>query len=114
MPPDSFVWELTKETINLPLGCLQGGSWGVRACGSARPGNSESDLLDVRDAFARFHAARARLDQHRRLRLERPLDLDVFVDLSARSHTESATTLAKRTNSAAGRQSLWLYAVVCS
>ena len=22
----AFVWELTKETINLPLGCLQGGS----------------------------------------------------------------------------------------
>jgi len=21
----AFVWELTKETINLPLGCLQGG-----------------------------------------------------------------------------------------
>jgi hypothetical protein len=27
MPPDSdgIAWELTKETINLPLGCLQGG-----------------------------------------------------------------------------------------
>ena len=23
----AFVWELTKETIHLPLGCLQGGSW---------------------------------------------------------------------------------------
>ena len=22
----AFVWELTKETIHLPLGCLQGGS----------------------------------------------------------------------------------------
>jgi len=22
----AFVWELTKETIDLPLGCLQGGS----------------------------------------------------------------------------------------
>ena len=23
----AFVWELTKETIHLPLGCLQGGVW---------------------------------------------------------------------------------------
>ena len=23
----AFVWELTKETINLPLGCLQGGRY---------------------------------------------------------------------------------------
>ena len=23
----AFVWELTKETIDLPLGCLQGGLW---------------------------------------------------------------------------------------
>jgi len=23
----AFVWELTKETIHLPLGCLQGGFW---------------------------------------------------------------------------------------
>ena len=23
----AFVWELTKETIDLPLGCLQGGVW---------------------------------------------------------------------------------------
>ena len=23
----AFVWELTKETIHLPLGCLQGGPW---------------------------------------------------------------------------------------
>ena len=22
---EAFVWELTKETIHLPLGCLQGG-----------------------------------------------------------------------------------------
>ena len=22
-----FVWELTQETVHLPLGCLQGGSW---------------------------------------------------------------------------------------
>jgi len=22
----AFVWELTKETIHLPLGCLQGGT----------------------------------------------------------------------------------------
>ena len=22
----TFVWELTEETINLPLGCLQGGA----------------------------------------------------------------------------------------
>ena len=25
----SFVWELTQETINLPLGCLQGGEQGA-------------------------------------------------------------------------------------
>jgi len=27
MPPNlvAFAWDLTKETINLPLGCLQGG-----------------------------------------------------------------------------------------
>jgi len=30
----TFVWELTKETIDLPLGCLQGGS---RSCGGQRP-----------------------------------------------------------------------------
>jgi hypothetical protein len=30
----AFVWELTKETINLPLGCPQGG----RGSGSAFPG----------------------------------------------------------------------------
>jgi hypothetical protein len=23
----AFVWELTEETIHLPLGCLQGGRW---------------------------------------------------------------------------------------
>ena len=23
----AFVWELTKATIYLPLGCLQGGGW---------------------------------------------------------------------------------------
>jgi len=23
----AFVWELTEETIDLPLGCLQGGEW---------------------------------------------------------------------------------------
>ena len=28
----AFVWELTKETINLPPGCLQGGL-GFRVCG---------------------------------------------------------------------------------
>ena len=32
----AFVWELTKETIHLPLGCLQGGlsrnAW--RRCGA--------------------------------------------------------------------------------
>jgi len=26
----AFVWELTKETIDLPLGCLQGGSSNAR------------------------------------------------------------------------------------
>jgi len=26
----AFLWELTKETIHLPLGCLQGGSRGGR------------------------------------------------------------------------------------
>jgi len=30
----SFVWELTKETIDLPLGCLQGG--GVSATPAER------------------------------------------------------------------------------
>ena len=25
----AFEWELTKETINLPLGCLQGGCGGT-------------------------------------------------------------------------------------
>ena len=25
----AFIWELTKETIHLPLGCLQGGERGL-------------------------------------------------------------------------------------
>ena len=28
----AFVWELTKETIHLPLGCLQGGSTTPDSC----------------------------------------------------------------------------------
>ena len=31
----AFVWELTKETIVLPLGCLKGGAWSTRlSCAS--------------------------------------------------------------------------------
>ena len=27
----AFVWELTKETVHLPLGCLQGGSYALKS-----------------------------------------------------------------------------------
>jgi len=33
----AFVWELTKETIHLPLGCLQGGSLRPNASGQIIP-----------------------------------------------------------------------------
>ena len=33
----AFVWELTKETIDFPLGCLQGGGNELRCLGSTHP-----------------------------------------------------------------------------
>ena len=56
MPPDSGgVWELTKETVHLPLGCLQGGlafcTLSVRDAllskNSLRPLPSSSSLLSL-------------------------------------------------------------------
>jgi len=37
----AFVWELTEETIDLPLGCLQGG--GVRASSVISRRRQDSD-----------------------------------------------------------------------
>ena len=37
----AFVWELTKETIDLPLGCLQGGEgWRTSSIISTRTGTA--------------------------------------------------------------------------
>ena len=46
----AFVWELTKETIHLPLGCLQGGNSKTKAqvpsvLKASKSGFSSSPLL---------------------------------------------------------------------
>ena len=49
----AFVWELTKETIHLPLGCLQGGSckadlYGVMSkCRNFDSATYKSDMQDL-------------------------------------------------------------------
>ena len=54
----AFVWELTNETIHLPLGCLQGGTspWsGITARGQHRGDNRHQRLASLRlkDLLAR-------------------------------------------------------------
>ena len=45
--PVAFVWELTKETIQLPLGGLQGG---VKGLGIGAKGQDLARLDDARDS----------------------------------------------------------------
>ena len=59
----AFVWELTEETIHLPLGCLQGGlPWIVenrahlRASSSTFPSAIASFSLRVKSPSASFSA----------------------------------------------------------
>ena len=48
----TFVWESTKETIRLPLGCLQGGFWGSGVEFSFRGTAPHSGLRRGRGPFS--------------------------------------------------------------
>ena len=43
----AFVWELTKETINLPQGCLQGGAGAGERQDKGAPLNPQPEILTL-------------------------------------------------------------------
>ena len=70
----AFVWELTRETINLPLGCLKvdpADRFDVRLNATGSPGQADKDEEGADEAETRASEAKVRTAAAQRFYMQR-------------------------------------------